>query len=49
MVGVGQVAPDNQVDLGQDHRMALAVKNFYQLENEATEVTPKVETDGFSS
>ena len=48
MVGMGQVVPDNQVGLEQDHKMALAVQQFDQLENEAAKVTPKVETDGFA-
>ena len=48
MAEVGQVMPDNQVDLGQDHRMALAMKNFDQSKNEATGVAPKVKTDGFA-
>ena len=48
MARVGQVVPDNQVDLGQDHKMALFVQHFDQLENEAAEVAPVVERDGFS-
>ena len=48
MARVGQVVPDKLFDLQRDHKMALSVQHFDQSENEAAEVAPKVEKDGFS-
>ena len=48
MAAVGQVGPDNQVDLGQDHNMALTVQHLDQLENMVVVVAQKVEMDGFA-